>query len=1259
MSNMLRITVIILAVSLGVVGCAKKKNEVNNVATDAYLSKQELESKTFAAVKTIVASDENLDATGVIPGFHADMGFVQFVVTEKELQVRRVGEPNRTPDTATVVASFPIASHFDIIKERNDFGEETNKIVEDTKKPWKERAYIRVDFGSNKIKSTKLENIFSSQIEEEGSQVVSALNRDGNLLSFDIDATITQKDYLDDGGGHLYEMISGGLRAKIKNSFMEVKPSDYKAYEMSNKEFARFGYFRTYENFIDPDKGVTVSGRKLYANRFNVCEANEKTAGLSCSTNKIVYTLNKGFPEEYRQAARDVVSAWNKSFQKALERKDDVVILDESIQPEIGDTRYNMIAGIDEKVPTGLLGVSQTVNNPSTGETLSARSSVYMGTIKVIGGNASEQFDMIINSLLGEDKKALTVGKMDKELGATTGAKLLVNKMKLNTKFLKSKILAKQEYVKPKSAALKKIKTVISEPTGTAVARKRNALDKLMDFFDISDFSWQQAKSTKITDLKNAMQLDKNAKRQKLKDLVLAEKGIHNADFVEPAVELYILKFIQENQGKPISELREKLKAEVRRLVFYTTLIHEMGHNFGLRHNFASSGDRKNYTEKFYELEKKKQNLDPNSMEYAILDLEQGSYDFTSVMDYTGGFHETHGGTGHYDDAAIRYAYNTSINKDGDPLTGLVRGYKFCTDHEVQEDMMCQRWDKGSNVTQSTVKLIEDYNRNYYFRNFRRDRANFGDPGSYFGRVLMRTMFPVRQVTDELIYQLITSSTVPATETQCDSKFLRESIDSGEIGNLCDSAVLQKYAESGVEIRDWSQLIYLLLKDDLSGFRKDPKTYKANGLADLLFAGYHASNFFASVIGTPEPGLYYPMGNASTGYELEALPMIEGGDDAKLMAFLASKGVTGEQAQTMLPKIRGNIVDLKPGPVAKHLMSHVSQDGSFKQVEIMAHLYDKLAAIVIMGARGLPVEKYWEISMNTNMFFSPQTKGLSSALVNALINENRMIASATVTTRSGADVDVVMPAALNLNTKYYGLITAMTDFVSDQSTEFADKMRICAETERGCQDALNLGTASFRGANGQDVYRAVQVPAGDSVAHALVSKGQEISKARDEALKDIKDKAKLIKNAKEITKAAPGNQKALMDGLKAKAPVLAEKLASVYGDSKESLWGVVISQAENIEEANASQAAQLKEAITSTLEQVQELVTQTLGENQELLKEVKALIKPVDKDMLEANDATFRVSAAPIIVANATEQLSPIEADAKLIRYFRSVLVVD
>jgi hypothetical protein len=555
------------------------------------------------------------------------------------------------------------------------------------------------------------------------------------------------------------------------------------------------------------------------------------------------------------------------------------------------------------------------------------------------------------------------------------------------------------------------------------------------------------------------------------------------------------------------------------------------------------------------------------------------------------------------------------------------------------------------------VNAIEDYGRRYYFRNFRRDRANFGDPGAYFNSILMRTMLPVRQVADELIYKIITSPSVVAAESQCDSKFFRDSIDSGEIGNLCDSAVLQKYAQAGVAIQDWSQIVYLLLKDDLSGFRKDPKTYKANGFADLIYANYQASNFFVNVLGTPEPGQYYPM-QTLTGYQLEPLPRAES-EEQMLMAYLASKGVTGEQAQTLLPKIKGNIVDLKPGPIAKSLLSQVSQDGSFKQVDVMGNLYDKLAAVIIIGARGLPVEKYYEASFTPNLYFLPQTKSLASGLMSALVNENNMISAQTVKTRKGVEIEALLPASLNLNTKYYGVITSMTDFISDQNQEFSDKMRICNASEQGCQDVLGRGIASFKGANGQDVFRAAQVSSGDSIVFNLIQKGEELSKQRDTALEDIKNKPQLIEESKKSVTTGTEKQKALQEVLDKKAPELSKKLSTLYGDKEGTLWNLVSQMANDPEKADPSQVEALKGGIEDLLAQAQEVTKADLAKDEKLLKEVLEAEALVENNMKTSIDLIYRVAVSPLISDKVTQDLGPIEADAKMIRYIRAVLNVD
>ena len=51
------------------------------------------------------------------------------------------------------LAAYPISSHFDVKRSYNpSTGEQTNVLVEDTQdKPWNQREYMRVDWGTNAI----------------------------------------------------------------------------------------------------------------------------------------------------------------------------------------------------------------------------------------------------------------------------------------------------------------------------------------------------------------------------------------------------------------------------------------------------------------------------------------------------------------------------------------------------------------------------------------------------------------------------------------------------------------------------------------------------------------------------------------------------------------------------------------------------------------------------------------------------------------------------------------------------------------------------------------------------------------------------------------------------------------------------------------------------------------------------------------------------------------------------------------------------
>lgn len=137
------------------IGCAKRKELQSEVKTDTYMKKSDLAGQNYHLVRTVEEADSD-NTFFAVPGFHYDFGMVKPVITQKYLQFVSIGERDRRSSTPNVVASYEILEHFDIARSKNDYGEQTNKVAEETKRPWNEREYIRVDWSKNTITAAQV-----------------------------------------------------------------------------------------------------------------------------------------------------------------------------------------------------------------------------------------------------------------------------------------------------------------------------------------------------------------------------------------------------------------------------------------------------------------------------------------------------------------------------------------------------------------------------------------------------------------------------------------------------------------------------------------------------------------------------------------------------------------------------------------------------------------------------------------------------------------------------------------------------------------------------------------------------------------------------------------------------------------------------------------------------------------------------------------------------------------------------------------------
>ena len=195
---------------------------------------------------------------------------------------------------------------------------------------------------------------------------------------------------------------------------------------------------------------------------------------------------------------------------------------------------------------------------------------------------------------------------------------------------------------------------------------------------------------------------------------------------------------------------RKNLMLNFKKAVM-STLSHELGHAFGLLHNFKGSTDKANYVFS---------NEDSGGN-------EDGNRNYSSIMDYIGDVEMHYAGPGPYDEHAIRAAYTgmvelseaakenkglksiipisretlvkmtdvmkiigqrsgVHLTKDSINQLGFLRHFEQCDDSGTLSSAMCARFDVGGSASEIITNLIADYDRSYVIRNFVHDKINFG-----------------------------------------------------------------------------------------------------------------------------------------------------------------------------------------------------------------------------------------------------------------------------------------------------------------------------------------------------------------------------------------------------------------------------------------------------------------------------------------------------------------------------------------------------
>lgn len=498
---------------------------------------------------------------------------------------------------------------------------------------------------------------------------------------------------------------------------------------------------------------------------------------------------------DYREIGRKAVDYWNRAFERAGAPNKIVLVEEINGQPfdaPFGDISYNTINLIDSVTGSNLLGVGPSLTDPYTGEIINTNANVYIAPFREIVAGRVRSFirsklgyyEGPANNLTPENKKNSTlIGDYQESL---SGGKDFFSQ--LFGEDSKSVLTMVANFYHRGVQAFNLTPSVST----TTFSKNGNEIGNL---YKLRGFNDQNAKvkflkemAPRVPELNFLAELGKiTLSPQNRSELLELEEAFqkHRPSFYRSYMMSENLSGFNEfnslsrqiaKECSEVSALISRVKARtpegvtptvttdeerpalkhcMQKIIpekFMATLVHEMGHNLGLRHNFFGSTDKKN----FYNQNEVKEifGLDINEE-----DLPKSS----TVMEYVRTEQDRLFFPGHYDIAAIRYGYADSVelassatrpnSPEGDYYSlknttetggGILNevkshtgkdivDFKYCTDVQaiMQIDPMCDRHDFGTNPQMVVDDVINSYWESFVLYNFKYDSIAPGVMGPF------------------------------------------------------------------------------------------------------------------------------------------------------------------------------------------------------------------------------------------------------------------------------------------------------------------------------------------------------------------------------------------------------------------------------------------------------------------------------------------------------------------------------------------------
>lgn len=515
-----------------------------------------------------------------------------------------------------------------------------------------------------------------------------------------------------------YTLLDQTNMIRIKMSFKRVKNDvPYLAKLLFQTDFEKFGYFSGEQYKINTSLDYRKSdfeGNK-FINRFNT---NKKTIDF--------YFTDGSDPLLVKEAIK-ACDAWTLGFKNAG-LNDIKIICHEFPKVALGDIRFNQINLINSINGSGLFGYGPSVTDPKTGEIISATTNMHMTSIR--------------DYLIGHIRSLMYFKAGVTSIYSVLPENLSQSPFAMDEKFYYTTSESKISLFKK-----------ITLPNQTGELRQLEV--KVLTADQIKQFKSQYKDSS----FNNLSFLSKNSCG---KDISLSSKSLNEdiQNLCPNFNEIVTVLAESFNSGHSVKKLQHHPKEaeiilecanKVLPQKMMGTLLHELGHNFGLRHNFKASTDKENFLSK----EETKTSEQVRS---------------SSIMEYSTFGEDRLQQLGKYDIAAIRFGYGDSVELTNGQIIKLdvkksidenistaseLKKFKFCTDEDVDgDDPMCARHDAGTNPKEIALSIIHQYNQSIAAYNYKLDKNKIPQPANVTNYRIEAYWIPLKRIYDEWRFKL-------------------------------------------------------------------------------------------------------------------------------------------------------------------------------------------------------------------------------------------------------------------------------------------------------------------------------------------------------------------------------------------------------------------------------------------------------------------------------------------------------------------------